>query len=215
MEGGQQISATSQEPHRRRRSTLLQRVRPGPGSSAPHEDDVVGHSGQSFLGRMTNESSGQITEAVRPTAVRRREIGQGQGLPPPGSPENLPVHCGPQNTTCHSQARGVHTRPRCLDVMECVRGPTTALAKPYSTHGRSSSQARGPKRQPGLALGWGWRFVQLKPWDWAPRSQEKVMAASSTYRGQECQVQPRTVPFAESGPEPCRCDLCHSPWQSA
>lgn len=143
----------------------------------------MGHSGQSFLGRMTNESSGQITEAVRPTAVRQREIGQGQGLPPPGSPENLPVHCGPQNTTCHSQARGVHTRPRCLDVMECVRGPTTALAKPYSTHGRSSSQARGPKRQPGLALGWGWRFVQLKPWDWAPRSQEKVMAASSTYRG--------------------------------
>lgn len=72
--------------------------------SSPHEDDVMGHTVQSFLEWMTNESSGQTTEAVRSTTVHGREIGQGQGLPPPGSPENLPVHCGPQNTTCHSQA---------------------------------------------------------------------------------------------------------------
>lgn len=43
----------------------------------------MGRTVQSFLGWMTHESSGQITEAMRSTAVHGREIGQGQGLPPP------------------------------------------------------------------------------------------------------------------------------------
>lgn len=69
-------------------------MQPVPGGSAPREDGVMSQAEQSFLGRTTEESSGQTTAAVKSTTIHRPT--KARAKRPPGkaflAPPRIPAY---------------------------------------------------------------------------------------------------------------------------
>lgn len=100
-----------------------------PWRSAPRGDEILSHAEQSFLGKTTNDSSGQITGHER--KVHR---GQGQTSPRQGLPGTTESTClfiracrKPYSTDSSEDPR----QARCPAVTESAGRPSVALAKTW------------------------------------------------------------------------------------